>query len=293
MVNQTLENAKIGWRLGSVGFQFIKTHRITLLFSFFSGCLYVLTLLFFLLPFLSISLAEHSFSHHWLLAFLFLFLTTVFSSLMKVALSIYTNAFFEGMPLGFFGSIAHAFLRLFAIAQWAFIDSVIGTLVKALRTKNKNEGILFSILSQLVGTALQLGWNVFTFFVIPLLAFENLSTIETIKESAEILKKTWGPTAGATFNIGFIGLGWLLTWYLFFFGPFTVYCKYFLEKPVATEKTVFLIICGSMAFIVPLILMSMLVTTVTTIVKTALFNYTQQKPTGPFAADLLKISFSS
>jgi len=152
---------------------------------------------------------------------------------------------------------------------------------------------LFNILSQLVGTALQLGWSVFTFFVIPLLAFENLSAVATLQESATILKKTWGPTAGATFNIGFIGLGWLLTWYLFFFGPFTIYCKYFLTKPIPTEKAVFLIICGMMAFLVPLIVMSMMVTTVTTIVKTALFNHTRQKPTGPFTADLLKMSFSS
>jgi len=293
MANQTLANAKVGWQLGSIGFSFIRAHKATLIFSFFSGCLYILTFFFFILPFIGVSVAEHSLSSHWILSFFFLFLTTIFSTLMKVSLSIYAESIFENSPIGVLSSLGHAFSRLWAITQWAFVDSVIGTLVKMLRTKDKNDGILFNILSNIVGAAIQLGWNVFTFFVIPIIASENLSVIPAITKSSETIKKTWGPAAGATFNIGFLGLGWLLTWYLVFFGPFTVYCKYFLGHPTPAGTVIFLIILGLMAFIVPLILVSMMTTTVTTIVRTALFNYTQQKPTGPFTPDLLKISFSS
>lgn len=292
MANQILENAKVGWQLGSTGFSFIQSHKKTVLFSFFSGCLYVLSIFFFILPAIGSTVFHLSVSKHWLLCFLFLFLTTIFSALMKVSLSIYTAALFEGNELSVLASIGLALSRFFAIVQWACIATIVGMVVGVLRNRNKN-GSFTNTFTGLFGSAIQLGWNVFTFFVIPLLAFENLSIIATIQESASLLKKTWGPTAGATFNIGFIGLGWLLTWYLFFFGPFTLYCTYFLKKPLPTEKVLFLVITGLTAFFVPLLLITMVVTTVTTIIKTALFNYTKQKPTGPFGTQLLKISFSS
>ena len=292
MAYQILENTKIGWRLGSTGFNFIKDHTATLFFSFFSGCLFILTFLFFIIPFVVASLGEGSFSHHWVLGFLFLFLTTVFSTWMKVSLSIYTDAIFENNPIGVLTSAGRALSRLFAITQWAFVNAVIGTIVKLLQRKNNNEGLITSIVSRLLGATLELGWSVLTFFVIPLLAFEDLSLMATIEESGTILKKTWGQSAGAAFNIGFVGIGWLLAWYLFFFGPFTIYCKYFLEEPVLPEKAIFLTIFAAMAFIIPLLIMSVIISTVKTIVKIALFNYTRNKPTGPFETDLLKISFA-
>lgn len=289
---QLFERAKIGWQLGSEGFNFIKDHSACLLFSFFSGCLFTLTLLFFLVPFVVASFIEGSFSHHWVLGFLFLFLTTVFSTWMKVSLSIYTNAIFENNPLGILSCASQALSRLAAITEWAFVDAIVGTIVRLLRSKNRKDGLIINLLRSLVGSALELGWNVYTFFVIPLLAFENLPLIRTIEESGSILKKTWGETAGATFTIGFMGMGWLFAWYLFFFGPFTLYCKYFLEQPVPQEKALFLVIFASMAFFIPLLLMSIVLSTVRTIVKIALFNYTRNKPTGPFEANLLKISFA-
>ncbi len=292
MAYKIVENAKIGWRLGSVGFNFIKDHTGALFFSFFSGCLGILTLLFFIIPFIGAAFAEGTFSHHWVLGFLFLFLTTVFSTWMKVSLSIYTNAIFENNPLGVFTSAGQALSRLVAIAEWAFIDALVGTIVRALRTRNRKTGLLIALISRLLGATLELGWSVLTFFVIPLLAFEDLSLTATIKESGTILKKTWGQSAGASFNIGLVGMGWLFCWYLFFFGPFTIYCKYFLEKPVTPEKAIFLTIFAVMAFIIPPLIMSIIISTVKTVVKTALFNYTRNKPTGSFEPNLLKISFT-
>ncbi len=292
MAYQILENAKIGWQLGSTGFNFIKNHTATLLFSFFSGCLFILTFLFFIIPFIGVSITEKSLSNHWVLGFLFLFLTTVFSTWMKVSLSIYTNALFENNPISTITSAGRALSRLFAIAQWAFVDAIVGTIVKIVRRKNNNEGFIASILRSLLGIALELGWNILTFFVIPLIAFEDLSLMATIEESGSIIKKTWGPSAGATFNIGFMGIWWLLGWYLLFFGPFTIYCKYFLEEPVMPEKALFLVIFAVLAFTIPLLIMGIITSTVKIIIKTALFNYTRNKPTGPFEADLLKISFA-
>jgi hypothetical protein len=289
---QIVKNAKIGWQLGSTGFNFIKNHPATVLFSFFSGCLFLLTLLFFIIPFIGTAFTQDSLSRHCVLGFLFLFLTTVFSTWMKVSLSIYTNALFENNSIGILTSAGRALSRFFAIVEWAFVDAIIGTIVRALRRKNNNEGLIASIISRLLGATLELGWNVLSFFVIPLLAFEELSLFATIEESGNILKKTWGESAGATFNIGFLGIGWLFGWYLLFFGPFTIYCKYFLERPVVQEKAVFLTIFAVTAFVIPLLIVGIIISTVKIIVKTALFNYTRNKPTGPFENNLLKISFA-
>lgn len=83
------------------------------------------------------------------------------------------------------------------IFQWALISAVVGYVLSLIRQRG---GILGAILAGLGGIA----WNLVTFFVIPVLIFQELGVIESIKESAGLFKRTWGENMIARFSMGLV-----------------------------------------------------------------------------------------
>lgn len=47
-------------------------------------------------------------------------------------------------------------------------------------------------------------WSVATFFVVPVIAYENLGPIDAFKRSSQLMKQKWGESLGATFSFGII-----------------------------------------------------------------------------------------
>ena len=83
------------------------------------------------------------------------------------------------------------------IVYWAFIDGSV-KLVLALFHSNKEKKKNY--LAKYIGNMLDVAWKAITFFVVPVLVFENLNVIDSIKKSASIFKKTWGESAIASFS---------------------------------------------------------------------------------------------
>ena len=47
-------------------------------------------------------------------------------------------------------------------------------------------------------------WTITTFFVVPVIAYENLGAIAAFKRSASLMKEKWGESLGASFSLGLI-----------------------------------------------------------------------------------------
>ncbi len=296
METQSLsQKISTGWRLGKIAFVFIENHKKILFFNFLSGILYAITGLFFLALIIensALRLAFSSQSFHSsssLLCFLFLFISITSSVITKVALSFYTAQLFEGKPASIRASFVRSFHRLQTIIGWAFFDATIGTFLSALRSEKK--GLSMSILALILKTTISISWSIISFFVVPLIALQDYGLIDTIKCSTETMKKTWGETIGATFNVNLIGALFITLWYTLFFGSLYLIITYAQPHPLPTQNILFIGILGITGIIIPLFVVMLIMTTVTTILKTALFNYTQNKPTGPFDKQLLKNSF--
>ena len=56
------------------------------------------------------------------------------------------------------------------------------------RLLEENLGKIGQIIAALAGVA----WSITTFFVVPVLAYENLTPIAAFKRSAQIMKEKWG-----------------------------------------------------------------------------------------------------
>ncbi|MEM1204717.1 MAG: DUF6159 family protein [Acidobacteriota bacterium] len=95
--------------------------------------------------------------------------------------------------------------RLGSILGYAVIAATVGML---LRTMKERAGALGKFVISLVGMA----WNLATFLVVPVLVARNVGPIDAVKESAAVLKRTWGEQIagnfglGAVFAVAFFGL---------------------------------------------------------------------------------------
>ena len=90
-----------------------------------------------------------------------------------------------------------AFNNLGQIFGWALISATVGLILRIIRERG---GIFGAIAAGLVGIA----WNLITFFVIPVMIFENIGVINSIKRSSSLFKKTWGENVVLRFSIGLI-----------------------------------------------------------------------------------------
>jgi hypothetical protein len=86
---------------------------------------------------------------------------------------------------------------------WALVSTVVGSLVRALQ----NEGGIFGeILGSIVGFA----WSAVTFFVVPVIVFEDLGPIDSIRRSARLFRQRWGEEFVGNGAVGLLALAAVL-----------------------------------------------------------------------------------
>ena len=95
--------------------------------------------------------------------------------------------------------LALAWQRRFTILQWAILAATVGIVLEMI---SERVGFLGKFLIRLVGLA----WGLATYFIVPVLAFDNLSPIEAVRRSAQLFRKTWGEdvVAGASCTLIFM-----------------------------------------------------------------------------------------
>lgn len=92
------------------------------------------------------------------------------------------------------------------LLAWALVAATVGVLLRVLRERAEGLG-------RLVGTFLELGWAIATFFAVPVLVYQDVGPIAAVKESGRLMKETWGEAAGGVgsasivfFALGLVGL---------------------------------------------------------------------------------------
>jgi hypothetical protein len=80
---------------------------------------------------------------------------------------------------------------------WAIASAVVGTVLRAIESADNP-------LANLAAIVFSVAWGILTYFVIPVIVFEDVSAREMFERSGETFKQTWGETAGAGFGVGLI-----------------------------------------------------------------------------------------
>jgi hypothetical protein len=84
------------------------------------------------------------------------------------------------------------------LLAWAFINYVVMSILRNI----SNRGIIGLV----IGSALRAGWFLASFFVVPVILFEDKGAISSIKRSVELCRGRWGENIIGNGALGIIGI---------------------------------------------------------------------------------------
>lgn len=90
-----------------------------------------------------------------------------------------------------------AWQRIGVIFEWALLAATVGVLLRALEER-------VSWLGRLMIGMIGIAWTLATYFVVPILALENIGPVEALYRSADIFKEVWGEEVVGGFSFGLI-----------------------------------------------------------------------------------------
>jgi hypothetical protein len=100
---------------------------------------------------------------------------------------------FDGKPSSIGDGVQCALQHAPRILAWALVSATVGILLQVVADRNK---IVGGIIKMIVGAA----WAIATFFIVPVMIYENLSLWGSFKRSIELITKSWGEAAVS--NVG-------------------------------------------------------------------------------------------
>jgi hypothetical protein len=115
----------------------------------------------------------------------------------NVALVGVANSRLTGGNWTFDQGLQLAWKRKWVILQWAFVAATVGMVLRAL---SERAGFIGRMVISIIGVA----WNIACYFVVPVLAFEDLSPGAALYRSAELFTGTWGERVVGGFSLGLV-----------------------------------------------------------------------------------------
>ncbi|TKK67508.1 hypothetical protein FC093_14565 [Ilyomonas limi] len=190
-----------GWTIAMNSFKVLKANKQLIVFPILSGfSLLLVTASFFTAALAKSGWEVSSMGHYskavqYGLLFLFYFVNYFVIVFFNVALMHCTRMYFKGEEVNLREGLNYSISRLWAIFSWALFAATVGAL---LRIMQENVGKIGKIIIGLIGIV----WNVATFFVVPIIAYENGNALYAFKRSAQMMKEKWGEKIGASFSFG-------------------------------------------------------------------------------------------
>jgi hypothetical protein len=174
--------------------------RELLLFPILSGIAILAILFTFIFPILFLGLLGDTGAGPvllFLLIFLFYFVSYAVAIFFNTGLIACAAIRFSGGDPTVRDGLSAAMKHLDKILAWALIAATVGLVLSTLSRKS---GVVGKIVISLVGIA----WSLVTFFVIPVMIFEEKGVVDAIQESGRLLKKTWGENIVGNISLGII-----------------------------------------------------------------------------------------
>lgn len=194
---QKLSNS---WELVKASAKVLQADKELVVFPLLSFGAFLLTLVVFFVPMAAFGFGAEMGSDTMkvvgsVVGFAFYFVTTFVMIFFNSALVGAALIRLEGGDPTVADGLRIARQHLGAIAAWSLLAATVGMILKVARER---AGWLGRLLLGIIGIA----WNLATFLVVPVLVTKNLGPIDALKESASLLKKTWGEQIAGNVGIG-------------------------------------------------------------------------------------------
>lgn len=192
-----------GWKLAQSSFKILKANKQLILFPILSGTSLVLVIgSFFVITLANAgwdtdNIRELSSTGYYAVLFLFYLINYFIIVFFNMALIHCTRLYFRGEEVTISAGLRFSASRIGAIFSWAVFAATVGLILKAIQ---ENSGLIGKIITGVIGIV----WSVTTFFVVPVIAYENVGPIGAFKRSSKMMREKWGESLAAGFSFGLI-----------------------------------------------------------------------------------------
>jgi Family of unknown function (DUF6159) len=199
------EKLSNGWALSLDSLKVLKENKQLIIFPVLSGISMILIIGSFIMAMLASvgweigEIREQGTVFNYVAGFLFYLVNYFVVVFFNTALIECTRDYFNGEVPSVRKGLQFSVSRLGAIFTWSLFAATIGF---SLRLIQENLGWLGKIITGLIGIV----WSIATFFVVPIIAYENLNPFQAVKRSTQLMKDKWGESLGATFSFGLLKL---------------------------------------------------------------------------------------
>jgi len=184
------------WELTKECWTLLNRNKVLMLFPILSGIASLAIMVSFFVPiFLNGGVQQLQAMRvqptpgHYLMMFCFYFCLYLVQTFFSCALMGSANVAFAGGESSLSVGLELAWSRFGRIVVWAAVAATVGVV---LRTLQERAGWLGKIVIALLGAA----WTILTYFMGPVIVFEDLGVQDGIARSTALIKKTWGEGVG-------------------------------------------------------------------------------------------------
>jgi len=211
------ERLSNGWKIAMNSFKVLNANKQLVLFPILSSISLILVIGSFVVG----ALASNGWNTDFLdenenpilqyaILFVFYVINYFIIVFFNMALIHCTRLYFRGEEVSLSEGIRFSLSRVGVIFSWAVFAGIVGTILKAIQ---ENSGVVGKIITGLIGIV----WGVATFFVVPVIAYENKGPLEAFKRSSQLMKEKWGESLAGNFSLGLIQfIGVLVVGVVFF-----------------------------------------------------------------------------
>jgi len=192
-----------GWKLAMSSFKILKANQQLIIFPILSSISLVLVIGSFFTFLLADSdwdidnMGNMSQIGYYASVFLFYVVNYFIVVFFNMALIHCTRLYLNGEEVTIKKGLQFSVSRIGVIFSWAMVAATVGLILKAIQD---NASILGKIITGIIG----LVWSIATFFVVPIIAYENVGPIDAVKRSSQMMKEKWGESITAGFSFGLI-----------------------------------------------------------------------------------------
>ena len=203
-------------------------------------------------------------------AFIYYLVSFFIVNFFQAGILIIANARFNNQNFTFEQGFQGAAQNIRKIFLWSLISATVGVILDILYDK-------FKLVGKIAATVLGAAWNIMTYFSLPSLIIGQTSVKDSFKESARVIRKTWGEAIIINFGAGL------------FFSMIIILGAIISGILIAAFPTPFVFISVSTIFVVFILSIIVLSSALGIIFKLALYKYalTGQIPPG-FSPELIQ-----
>ncbi len=194
-----------GWELAKTSFKVLMTNKKLIIFPVLSAMSVLLVLgSFGITIFASAGWDTDNLNHYnrgtiYLFTFLFYIVNYFIIVFFNMSLMNCAKQYFDGEEVSVMKGLSFSMSRIGAIFAWAVFAGTVGMILRMLRQES---GWIGRLLISFIGIA----WSAAVFFVIPVIAYEQVGPYEAMQRSIAIMKEKWGEGIGANFSIGLVSM---------------------------------------------------------------------------------------